>query len=269
MTYDGEHYTLPYPGGTGLGKAVKLDHAPAPRGPADLPRGRGPEERRAQPPRSPTAGWRSTSRPRSTASTATRSPRGSRRPGARRGFDDFDRRGDGPGDHPRRRRGGRGLPAPGARALHRRHGRTRGELPRQRVRRGWATRPRPARSRTSTSQGKKDEAAALVPQSLIEETALIGPKEKIRDDLEMWRESLRHRAAALRRRHTLRTHGRALPVAPAPLPRGRSTTSSASVSIQAGPSGSRKFCSSARITSRQSGSAAMPKKSRALRNHST
>ena len=37
--------------------------------------------------------------------------------------------------------------------------------------------------------GKKDEAAATVPQSLIEETTLIGPKEKIRDDLEMWRES--------------------------------------------------------------------------------
>ena len=37
--------------------------------------------------------------------------------------------------------------------------------------------------------GKKEEAAARVPRSLIEETALIGPKEKIRDDLEMWRES--------------------------------------------------------------------------------
>jgi F420-dependent oxidoreductase-like protein len=38
-------------------------------------------------------------------------------------------------------------------------------------------------------QGKKEEAAALVPMSLIEETALIGPKEKIRDDIEQWRES--------------------------------------------------------------------------------
>lgn len=37
--------------------------------------------------------------------------------------------------------------------------------------------------------GKKDEAARAVPQQLIEDTALIGPKEKIRDDLEMWRES--------------------------------------------------------------------------------
>jgi len=38
-------------------------------------------------------------------------------------------------------------------------------------------------------EGKKDEAAAMVPMSLIEETSLIGPKEKIRDDLEAWRES--------------------------------------------------------------------------------
>jgi len=37
--------------------------------------------------------------------------------------------------------------------------------------------------------GHKDEAAAAVPIRLIEDTALIGPKEKIRDDLEAWRES--------------------------------------------------------------------------------
>lgn len=38
--------------------------------------------------------------------------------------------------------------------------------------------------------GHKDEAIAAVPTSLIEDTALIGPKEKIRDDLEGWRESV-------------------------------------------------------------------------------
>jgi F420-dependent oxidoreductase-like protein len=37
--------------------------------------------------------------------------------------------------------------------------------------------------------GKKDEAMAAVPQKLIEELTLIGPKEKIRDELEAWRES--------------------------------------------------------------------------------
>ena len=38
--------------------------------------------------------------------------------------------------------------------------------------------------------GRKDEAAAKVPQKLIEEMALIGPREKIRDELERWRESI-------------------------------------------------------------------------------
>ena len=38
-------------------------------------------------------------------------------------------------------------------------------------------------------EGKKDEAAAAVPLQLVEDVALVGPKEKIRDDLERWRES--------------------------------------------------------------------------------
>lgn len=39
-------------------------------------------------------------------------------------------------------------------------------------------------------EGRKDEAAAMVPRSLIEETSLIGPKEKIRDELAAWEESV-------------------------------------------------------------------------------
>jgi F420-dependent oxidoreductase-like protein len=38
--------------------------------------------------------------------------------------------------------------------------------------------------------GKKDEAAAAVPTRLIEELTLIGPEDKIRHDLEEWRESM-------------------------------------------------------------------------------
>jgi F420-dependent oxidoreductase-like protein len=38
--------------------------------------------------------------------------------------------------------------------------------------------------------GKKDEAAARVPQALIEAMALIGPADKIRHDLDAWRESV-------------------------------------------------------------------------------
>ena len=38
--------------------------------------------------------------------------------------------------------------------------------------------------------GKKDEAAAAIPQELIERLSLIGPPDKIRHDLEPWRESI-------------------------------------------------------------------------------
>jgi F420-dependent oxidoreductase-like protein len=38
--------------------------------------------------------------------------------------------------------------------------------------------------------GKKDEAAAAVPRALIEQLALIGPPDKLRHDIEPWRESL-------------------------------------------------------------------------------
>jgi F420-dependent oxidoreductase-like protein len=37
--------------------------------------------------------------------------------------------------------------------------------------------------------GRKDEAAALVPTQMVEDVYLIGPKEKVRDDLEAWRET--------------------------------------------------------------------------------
>ena len=38
--------------------------------------------------------------------------------------------------------------------------------------------------------GHKDEAAAAIPTKLVEQLTLIGPKEKIRHDLEAWRESI-------------------------------------------------------------------------------
>ena len=38
--------------------------------------------------------------------------------------------------------------------------------------------------------GKKDEAAAKIPTSLVEELALIGPEDKIRDDLAAWEDSV-------------------------------------------------------------------------------
>lgn len=39
-------------------------------------------------------------------------------------------------------------------------------------------------------EGRKDEAAAAVPTALVDELALIGPEDKIRHDLEAWRDSI-------------------------------------------------------------------------------
>ena len=37
--------------------------------------------------------------------------------------------------------------------------------------------------------GRRDEAIAAVPDSLIDETALVGPPERIKDRLQVWKES--------------------------------------------------------------------------------
>ena len=39
-------------------------------------------------------------------------------------------------------------------------------------------------------EGKKDEASAAIPTALIEDLALIGREDKIRDGLDAWRESI-------------------------------------------------------------------------------
>ena len=39
-------------------------------------------------------------------------------------------------------------------------------------------------------EGRKDEAAAAVPTSMVEEICLVGPRDKIRDDLSAWDESV-------------------------------------------------------------------------------
>jgi F420-dependent oxidoreductase-like protein len=39
-------------------------------------------------------------------------------------------------------------------------------------------------------EGRKDEAAAAIPTKLVEQLALIGPRDKIRHDLEAWRDSV-------------------------------------------------------------------------------
>jgi alkanesulfonate monooxygenase SsuD/methylene tetrahydromethanopterin reductase-like flavin-dependent oxidoreductase (luciferase family) len=46
--------------------------------------------------------------------------------------------------------------------------------------------------------GRRKEAEAAVPDALIDETSLVGPKERIRDRLEAWKEAARdHRVGTL------------------------------------------------------------------------
>ena len=55
---------------------------------------------------------------------------------------------------------------------------------------GWDTSGEVAKIQELYLAGHKDEAAAAVPTKLMEQLTLIGPKEKIRHDLEAWRESI-------------------------------------------------------------------------------
>jgi F420-dependent oxidoreductase-like protein len=53
--------------------------------------------------------------------------------------------------------------------------------------------------------GKKDEAAAKIPTELIEQLALIGPADKLRHDLEAWRDSIVTTLLVTGDRETIRT----------------------------------------------------------------
>jgi hypothetical protein len=37
--------------------------------------------------------------------------------------------------------------------------------------------------------GRKDEAAAAIPMAMVEDVALVGPPEKIRDELARWKDT--------------------------------------------------------------------------------
>lgn len=47
-----------------------------------------------------------------------------------------------------------------------------------------------ARIQESYLAGRKDEAAAAVPLSMVEQVALVGPRGKIAEELDAWRSSL-------------------------------------------------------------------------------
>ncbi len=187
VTYAGDHYTLPYPGGTGLGKAVRSITHPLRE---DLPiylAAEGPKNVAL------TAeiadGWLAIYySPKVDGFYRDALAEGFARPGARRSFDDFTVAATVPVIVHDNVEEAADMLRPvlalyiggmGAREVNF-HANVFGRM-------GYENEAREIQDLYLA--GKKEEAAAKVPLSLIEETTLIGPKEKIRDDLEMWRES--------------------------------------------------------------------------------
>jgi F420-dependent oxidoreductase-like protein len=187
VTYEGEHYTLPYPGGTGLGKAVRSITHPLRE---DLPiylAAEGPKNVALA--AEIADGWLSIYfSPKVDDFYRAALTEGFSRPGARRGFDDFTVAAMVPviihddvqeAANFMRPTLALYIGGMGAREVNF-HANVFARM-------GYEEETRTIQDLYLA--GKKDEAAAAVPQSLIEQTTLIGPKEKIRDDLEMWRES--------------------------------------------------------------------------------
>ena len=187
VTYAGEHYTLPYPAGTGLGKAVRSITHPLRE---DLPiylAAEGPKNVALA--AEIADGWLSIYfSPRVDGFYRDALAEGFGRPGARRSFDDFTVAAMVPviihddveeAANFMRPTLALYIGGMGAREVNF-HANVFARM-------GYEGEAREIQDLYLA--GKKDEAAARVPQSLIEETTLIGPKEKIRDDLEMWRES--------------------------------------------------------------------------------
>ena len=80
-----------------------------------------------------------------------------------------------------------GLPQAGARPVRGRHGRTRPELLQPaRLRYGYEAEA--AAIQNLYLDGKKAEAAAAVPDALVDEIALVGDRARIADRLDAWRE---------------------------------------------------------------------------------
>jgi F420-dependent oxidoreductase-like protein len=187
VTSDGPHYPLPYPDGTGLGKPLKSTVHPL--------REQIPIFLGAEGPKNVALaaeicdGWLALFSPRNADFYKDALAEGFSRPAARRSWDDFEIAETVPvivhddveqaADYLRPMYalyfGGMG-----ARNANFHHDVA--------VRLGYEGEAK--RIQDLYLDGKKDEAAAAVPTQLVEELALIGPEQKIRDDLEEWRESI-------------------------------------------------------------------------------
>jgi F420-dependent oxidoreductase-like protein len=187
VTNDGRHYPLPYPGGTGLGKPLKsIVH---PRRP-DIPIILGAEGPKNIALAAEIAdGWFPIFfSPRAMSAFEASLDQGHARPGARRSAEDFEVLAMAPtviSDDV-------DAAADGFRpslALYI------GGMGAKEMNFHFDVFARMGYEEAATKiqdaylDGRKDDAAAAVPTSLVEEISLIGPAEKIRDDLEAWRES--------------------------------------------------------------------------------
>ena len=165
-------------------QAAEVDREPAARRHPDLPRRRGPEERRPgrRDRRRLAADVLLAEEP--TATTAPRWPRASPGPAPGARPDDFEVTCTVPVDRRRRRRGVRRPAPPDVRALHRRHGRARRQLPLRRLQ------PHGLRGRVPRHPGRCTSTAARPTPSprcrrrWSRTSPSIGPKDKVLDDLE-------------------------------------------------------------------------------------
>jgi F420-dependent oxidoreductase-like protein len=187
VTNAGAHYPLPYPGGTGLGKPLKSTVHPV--------RDEIPIFLGAEGPKNVALaaeicdGWLALFSPRNAGFYKDALAEGFSRPGARRSWDDFEVAATVPviihddveqaADflRPMYALYFGGMGARGANFHH--------DVA---VRLGYEAEAK--RIQDLYLDGKKDEAAAAVPTRLVEELALIGPEDKIRNDLEEWRGSI-------------------------------------------------------------------------------
>jgi F420-dependent oxidoreductase-like protein len=187
VTSDGPHYPLPYPGGTGLGKPLKPIVHPLR---ADIPIVLGAEGPKNVALAAEIAdGWFPIFfSPRAMKSFEASLDEGFARPGARRGPDDFEVIAFCPtvlGDDIEKAADGFRpylalyIGGMGAKEMNFHFDVF--------ARMGYEAEAH--RIQDLYLEGRKDEAAAAVPTAMVEDIALIGPPEKIRDDLEAWRES--------------------------------------------------------------------------------
>ena len=188
VTFEGDYYTLPYPDGTGLGKPLKASIHPLR---SDVPIFLG-----AEGPKNIALagelcdGWLALFfSPHHQDFYRDALAEGFARDGARRSFDDFEVAASAPviidDDVERAADALRPMYALYFGGMGARNRNFHADVPR---RMGYEDVVEKVQD--AYLDGRKDEAAALIPTELIEKLALIGPADKVRHDAEAWRESI-------------------------------------------------------------------------------